>query len=93
MEKIIFAKGDIVCRKRKFGKEYLRVINARGSSLLCTYMGNTITDTLLISKREAYKYYVGHIFVHKSILKRLVLGEQTVVYGPLSTSWKTFVYL
>lgn len=89
MEQVIFAKGDIVCRKKKFGKEYLRVISARGSSLLCAYLGHTITDMLLISKREAYKYNVGHIFVHKDVLKRLVLGNQNVVYGPLTQSWKS----
>ena len=43
---------------------------------------------LLIPKKQLYKYKIGSVTVHKSILKKLVLGETTVVFGPPTPTWK-----
>lgn len=89
MEKVSFHKGDIVCQKKRFGRQYLRVTNAMGNYCYCRPMGAGNEDKLLlIPKKQLYKYKIGSVTVHKSILKKLVLGETTVVFGPPTPTWK-----
>lgn len=87
METIKFKKGDIVCRKRKYGREYLRVVSALGKNITCSYLGKKEKQLIMFPKKEAYKYNVGTITLRPDMLKRLVSGETHVVYGPASESW------
>lgn len=90
MEQVRFAKGDIVCRKKKFSKEYIRVTSAKGKMLTGYYLGKNSLDKdwIMFSKKEAYKYNIGTITVQPQVLERLVAGQTDVVYGPMLPSWK-----
>lgn len=88
MEEVRFRRGDIVCRQRKYGKEYLRVENARGKNLTCRYMTSSVTDRLMFPKKEAYLYKVASIVVRPDQLRRLVADITNTVYGPLTNPWR-----
>lgn len=86
MEKVIVHKGDWVCRKKKFTQEYLIVTSAKGNTIECLIPGTT--DHLLIARKDIIVYKIKSITVQPGVLKNMVQGRQTIVYGPLIETWK-----